>query len=130
MKNGFKTMKFWILRGGVPQEVPSTGVTVLEFFLIFWGSFGVRPFTVGNTTLKVVSSKLVRHVKTYFDNQYVFILFVFDTFGFLAPEAVDLLHIVQKVMHNNVMSHRFINVVFTKISFAIQKGLTTQLVAR
>jgi len=34
------TMEFWILRGEVPQEVPSTGVTILEFFLIFCGSFG------------------------------------------------------------------------------------------
>jgi len=33
-------MEFWILRGGIPQEVPSKGVMVLEFFLIFWGSFG------------------------------------------------------------------------------------------
>ena len=30
---------------------------------------------------------------------------------------------VQKVMHNNVMSPRSMNVVFTRIGFAIQKGL-------
>jgi len=33
-------------------------------------------------------------------------------------------------MHNNVMSSRSMNVVFTRIDFAIQKGLATQLVAR
>ena len=26
--------------GRSPEEVPSWGVMVLEFFLIFWGSFG------------------------------------------------------------------------------------------
>jgi len=33
-------------------------------------------------------------------------------------------------MHNNVMSPRFINIVFKRISFAIQKGLATQLIDR
>ncbi|GJW36929.1 hypothetical protein Tco_0059849 [Tanacetum coccineum] len=33
-------------------------------------------------------------------------------------------------MNSNVMTPRSTNVVFHKISFAIQKGLTTQLVAR
>jgi len=64
-----------------------------------------------------------------------FILFsklfhAFDTFGFLAPEAVGLLHRVQKVMHSNVMSPRSMNVVFTRIGFAIQKGLAAHLVVR
>jgi len=63
------------------------------------------------------------------DNQHAFIPFAFDTFGFLAPEVVDLLHRVQKVMHINVMSPKSMNVVFTRISFAIQKGLATQFVA-
>jgi len=53
----------------------------------------------------------------------LFIPFAFDTFGFLASETVDLLHRVQKVMHNNVMSPRSMNVVFTRIDFVIQKGL-------
>ena len=53
------------------------------------------------------------------NNQHAFIPFVFYTFSFLAPEAVDLLHKVQKVMHNNVMSPRSMNVVFTMIDFAI-----------
>jgi hypothetical protein len=60
----------------------------------------------------------------------VFIPFAFDTFGFLAPEAVDLLKRIQKVMHSNIMSPRSMNVVFQRLSFAIQKGLAAQLVVR
>ena len=33
-------------------------------------------------------------------------------------------------MHNNVITHRFMNVVFTKIDFVIQKCLITQLIVR
>jgi len=79
---------------------------------------------------KAASSKVAKHEKACSDNQHVFIPFAFDTFGFLAPEAVDLLHRVQKVMHSNVMSPRSINVVFTMIGFAIQKGLAAQFIAR
>jgi len=46
-----------------------------------------------------MSSKMVKYEKTCSDNQHAFIPFAFDTFGFLAPEVVDLLHRVQKVMH-------------------------------
>jgi len=91
---------------------------------------GVRPFTVGHAALKAASSKVAKHEKACFDNQYAFIPFAFDTFGFLTPEVVDLLHRVQKAMHNNVMSPRSMNVVFTSIGFAIQKGLAVQLVLR
>jgi len=110
----------WV--GGKHACVDLTGVTPLV-------GLGVRPFTVGQTTLKVASSKVAKHEKTCFDNQHAFILFAFDTFGFLAPETVDILHRVQKVMYDNVMSHRSLNVVFTRISFVIQKGPTAQLVA-
>jgi len=82
---------------------------------------GVGSFTVGQAALKVASSKVAKHEKTCSDNQHVFIPFAFDTFGFLAPDVVDLLHRVQKVMHSNVMSLRSMNVVFTRIGFAIQK---------
>nr|GEU88258.1 hypothetical protein [Tanacetum cinerariifolium] len=47
--------------------------------------------------------------------------FAFDTFGFLAPEAVELLSRVQLVMHNNVMTHRSTDVIFKCIDSAIQK---------
>jgi len=76
---------------------------------------GVGPFTVAQTTLKAASSKVAKHEKACSDNQHAFILFALDTFGFLAPEAVGLLHRVQKVMHSNVMSPRSMNVVFTRI---------------
>ena len=91
---------------------------------------GVRPFTVGQEALKVASTKVAKHEKACSDNQHAFIPFAFDTFGFLAPEVVDLLHRVQKVMHSNVMSPRSMNVVFVRIDFATQKGLAAQLVAR
>jgi len=84
---------------------------------------GVRPFIVEQTALKAASNKVAKHEKACSDNQHAFIPFAFDTFGFLAPEVVDLLHRVQKVMHNNVMTPRSMNVVFTRVGFAIQKGL-------
>ncbi|KAJ0884419.1 hypothetical protein HanPSC8_Chr10g0433491 [Helianthus annuus] len=56
-------------------------------------------------------------------------LISFDTFGFLAPEAVDLLSRVQRVMHSNVMTPRSMDVVFKRFSFAIQKEVVAQLFA-
>ena len=88
---------------------------------------GVGAFTVGQAALKAASSKVAKHEKACSDNQHAFTPFAFDTFGFLASEAVDLLHRVQRVMHSNVMSPRSVNVVFTRIGFAIQKGLVAQL---
>jgi hypothetical protein len=73
---------------------------------------------------------MTKYEKTCSDNQHVFIPFVFDTFGFLAPEAVDFLKRVQRVMHSNVMTPRSMDVVFRRLGFAIQKGLAAQLVAR
>jgi hypothetical protein len=91
---------------------------------------GVGDFIVGRATLKAASSKIAKHEKTCSDNQHAFIPFAFDTFGFLAPETVDLLKIVQRVMHSNVMTPRYMNVVFRRLRFSIQKGLaSTQLVA-
>jgi len=60
---------------------------------------GVGSFTVEQAALKFASSKVAKHEKACHDNQHAFIPFAFDTFGFLAREAVDLLHRVQKVMH-------------------------------
>jgi len=82
---------------------------------------GAGPFTVGQTTLKAASNKVAKHEKACSDNQHVFIPFAFDIFCFLAPEAVDLLHRVQNVMHSNVMSPRSMNVVFTRIDFCHPK---------
>nr|GFA33696.1 putative reverse transcriptase domain-containing protein [Tanacetum cinerariifolium] len=76
------------------------------------------------------SGKVTKHEKACIENQSVFIPFALDTFGFLAPEAVELLSRVQRVMHSHVMTPRSTDVVFKRISFAIQKGLAAQLVAR
>jgi hypothetical protein len=73
---------------------------------------------------------VAKHERAYSENQHVFILFAFDTFGFLEPEAVDVLKIVQRVMYSNVVSPRFQDVIFKMISFVIQKGLAAQLITR
>jgi len=62
---------------------------------------------------------VVKHDKACSKGKDAFILFAFDTFGFLEPEVVDLLHKVQRIMHSNDMSHRPMDVVFTRIDFAI-----------
>ncbi|MFS7986261.1 putative exostosin [Helianthus anomalus] len=102
---------------------------------IFWSWIGGKhawgsAFTVGQTALKAASGKVTKHEKACLDNQHVFIPFAFDTFGFLTPEAVGLLSRVQRVMHSNVMTSRSMDVVFKRLSFAIQKGVAAQLVAR
>ncbi|AES97687.1 hypothetical protein MTR_5g058360 [Medicago truncatula] len=43
---------------------------------------------------------------------------------------ISTIYDIQMIMHNNVMSSRSMNVVFTRIDFIIQKGLVAQLVAR
>ena len=95
--------------------------------LVGLGSGG---FTVGHAALKAATCKVVKHENACRENQHVFVLFAFDTFGFLAPEAVELLNRVQRVMYSNIISPRSTNVVFKRIGFAIQKGLAAQLVAR
>jgi hypothetical protein len=69
-------------------------------------------FTVGQTTIKVVLSKVAKYEKTCSNNQHTFIPFVFDTFDFLTPEAVSLLQRVQKIMNSNVVSPKTMNVIF------------------
>jgi hypothetical protein len=89
---------------------------------------GIGDFTVGQVALKADSSKAVKHERACFDNQYAFIPFVFYTFDFLAPNTVNILKRIQRVMHSNVIPHRSLNVVFKMIGFAIQKGLAAQLI--
>jgi hypothetical protein len=60
----------------------------------------------------------------------VFIPFAFDTFDFLALEALDVLKRVQRAIHSNVVSPRSQYVVFKRISFVIQKELAVQLITR
>lgn len=62
--------------------------------------------------MKVSSSKVVKHEKACFDNQNAFVPFSLDTFDFLAPEALDLIQQVQRLMNNNVISRMYMNVVF------------------
>nr|GEY72894.1 putative reverse transcriptase domain-containing protein [Tanacetum cinerariifolium] len=89
-----------------------------------------RSFTAGRAALKAASGNVTKHEKACIENQHVFIPFAFDIFGFLAPETVELLSRVQRVMHSNVMTPRFTDVVFKRIGFAIQKRLTAQVVVR
>jgi hypothetical protein len=91
---------------------------------------GTEDFTVGYAALKAASSKVAKHEKVCSDNQHVFIPFAFDTSDFLAPKVIELLKRVQKVMHSNIVSDRYLNVIFRMIDFAIQKGSMAQLVVR
>ncbi|GKE94597.1 hypothetical protein Tco_1579452, partial [Tanacetum coccineum] len=72
----------WV--GGKHACVDLTGVSSLM-------GLSSRGFTAGQAALKATSSKVTKHEKACIENQHVFIPFAFDTFGFLAPEAVELL---------------------------------------
>ncbi|GKA02676.1 hypothetical protein Tco_0675457 [Tanacetum coccineum] len=111
----------WV--GGKHACVDLTGVSPLV-------ELSSKGFIAGQAALKAASCKMTKHDKACIEIQHVFITFAFDTFGFLAPEAVELLSRVQRVMHSNVMTPRSTDVVFKRIGFAIQKGLAAQLVAR
>ncbi|GJZ43324.1 hypothetical protein Tco_0590579 [Tanacetum coccineum] len=65
--------------------VDLTGVSPLVG-LRCWG------FTMGQDALKAASCKVTKHEKACIENQHVFIPFAFDTLGFLAPEAMELLN--------------------------------------
>jgi hypothetical protein len=87
-------------------------------------------FTVRQAALKAASSKVAKHERACSNNQHAFISFAFDTFDFLAPDAVNILKRVQRVMHSNVVFPRSLDIVFKRIGFAVQKRLAAQLVAR
>ncbi|GJS42908.1 hypothetical protein Tco_0567951 [Tanacetum coccineum] len=110
----------WV--GGKHACVDLTGVSPLV-------RLSSRGFTAGQAALKAASCKVTKHEIACIENQHVFISFAFDTFGFLAPEAVELLSRVQRFTHINVMTPKSTNVVFKRIGFAIQKGLAAQLVS-
>ncbi|GJV93228.1 hypothetical protein Tco_1541041 [Tanacetum coccineum] len=84
----------WV--GGKHACVDLTGVSPLV-------GLSSRGFTAGQAALKAASGKVTKHEKACIENQHVFIPFAFDAFGFLAPESVELLSRVQRVMHNNVI---------------------------
>ncbi|GJV16132.1 RNA-directed DNA polymerase, eukaryota, reverse transcriptase zinc-binding domain protein [Tanacetum coccineum] len=87
-------------------------------------------FVAGQAALKAESSKVAKHEKACLENQHVFIPFAFDTFGFLAPEAEEFLNRVQRVVQSNFSTPKTQNFIFSRIGFAIQKGVAAQLVAR
>nr|GEZ83153.1 auxilin-like protein [Tanacetum cinerariifolium] len=93
--------KHWMV-GGKHACVDLTGVSHLV-------RLSGRVFTVVRAALKAVSCKVTKHEKTCIENQHVFILFAFDTFGFLAPETVKLVNRVQRVMKSHVITPRFTN---------------------
>nr|GEW99157.1 putative reverse transcriptase domain-containing protein [Tanacetum cinerariifolium] len=72
----------WV--GGKHVCVDLTGVSPLV-------GLSSRGFIAGQAALKAASGKVTKHEKACIENQHVFIPFAFDTFGFLAPEAVELL---------------------------------------
>ena len=77
---------------------------------------------------KAASAKVVKHERACIENQHAFLPFTFDTFGFLSPDAIEILKRVQRVLHGNVVSPRSSYVVFRRIGFVIQKRLAAQLV--
>ncbi|MFS7928447.1 hypothetical protein Hanom_Chr04g00320901 [Helianthus anomalus] len=87
-------------------------------------------FVAGLAARKAESKKVDKHAKACAENQHVFIPFAFDTFGSLAPEAINFLTRVQRVIHNNCSTPRGQGFVFGRLGFATQKGLAAQLVAR
>ncbi|KAL8233572.1 hypothetical protein R6Q59_019672 [Mikania micrantha] len=74
--------------------------------------------------------KIAKHEKACAENQHAFIPFAFDTFGSLAHDAATFLKRVQQVVHSNSSTPKNANFVFSRIGFAIQKGVAAQLVAR
>lgn len=79
---------------------------------------------------KAESKKVEKHAKVCEENQHVFVSIAFDTFGSLAPETIRLLTRVQRVTHSNISTPVGRRFVFSRPSFAIQKEVAAQLVAR
>lgn len=74
---------------------------------------------MGETFLKVASSKVVKYEKTYSDNQHNFKL-AFDTFDFITSEPMNfILQRVKRLMHNNVVFSKSMDLIFKIIDFAI-----------
>nr|GFA55696.1 auxilin-like protein [Tanacetum cinerariifolium] len=76
----------WV--GGKHAFVDLTGVSPLV-------GLSSRGFTLDQAALKAASCKMTKYEKSCIKNQHVFTPFKFDTFGFFALEAVELLNRVQ-----------------------------------
>ncbi|KAL8249841.1 hypothetical protein R6Q59_006709, partial [Mikania micrantha] len=87
-------------------------------------------FVARQAVLKAELGKIAKHEKACAENQHAFIPFALDTFGSLAPDAATFLKKVQQVVHSNSSTPKNANFVFSRIGFAIQKGVAAQLVAR
>ncbi|MFS7970366.1 putative exostosin [Helianthus anomalus] len=87
-------------------------------------------FVAGQAITKAEAGKVAKHEKACIENQHVFAPFAFDTFGALAPDAVRFLKRVQQVVSSNTAHVKGQNFVFSRVGFAIQKGVAAQLVAR
>ncbi|KAL8250908.1 hypothetical protein R6Q59_034601 [Mikania micrantha] len=109
--------------GGKHACVDLTGVSPLV---------GLRDtgFVAREAVLKAELGKIAKHEKACAENQHAFIPFAFNTFGSLAPDAATFLKRVQQVVHSNSSTPKNANFVFSKIGFAIQKGVVAQLIAR
>ncbi|MFS8029964.1 hypothetical protein Hanom_Chr17g01528511 [Helianthus anomalus] len=87
-------------------------------------------FVAGQAAQKAEAGKISKHEQACIDNQHAFLPFAFDTFGCLAPVASGFLKRVQKA----ALAHATVSVghsyVFSRVGFAIQKGVAAQLVAR
>ncbi|KAF5790604.1 hypothetical protein HanXRQr2_Chr09g0385171 [Helianthus annuus] len=70
--------------GGKHACVDLTGVSPLA-------GFQENEFVEGQAVLKAESKKVEKHAKACEDNQHAFVPPAFDTFGSLAPEAVQFL---------------------------------------
>nr|GFA64890.1 hypothetical protein [Tanacetum cinerariifolium] len=72
--------------------------------------FRENGFVAGQAALKAESSKVAKHEKACLENQHVFIPFA--------------------VVQSNCSTPKTQNFIFSRIGFAIQKGVAAQLVAR
>ncbi|MFS7951134.1 putative exostosin [Helianthus anomalus] len=81
-----------------PMEGRST-LRPADLLVFGWagGNMLENGFVPGLTTRKAESKKVDKHAKACAENQHVFIPFAFDTFGSLAPEAINFLTRVQRV---------------------------------
>lgn len=89
-----------------------------------FGRLKTGGFTMGQTTFKIASSKVVKYDNVCSHNQHTLISFIFDTFNFITPQAMNILGRVQKLMQNHVMSFMSIDVIFKRILFVIKKTFT------
>ncbi|XP_021986846.1 uncharacterized protein LOC110883387 [Helianthus annuus] len=121
----FREKRVLIKQNGWVGQEKHTYLTEVSLFV------GIRDneFVVGQAVLKAESSKIAKHEKACLENQHVFIPFAFDTFGSLDLEAVEFLNRVQWVMNSSLSTFKG-RFVFSRIGFAIQKGIAAQLVAR